>query len=112
MSNSVILDRRNRCLRFGEKELALSYNDEAGDDAQPTVSLESLLEMLGDVDYTDYCGEHGAFLDWEKNVARRLLADNNVDVGRFFTAEGDSFGPLVRGVRLYFNTKIVTAYYG
>jgi hypothetical protein len=57
-----------------------------------------LLEVLGDVPMTDYCGQRGTYTRWEEQIARPRLKALGFAVQGFRTLDGDSFGPLVRAV--------------
>lgn len=58
--------------------------------------------IKGKVEMADYCSSN--YWKWEDQV-RIVLQDEGHHVSKFFTIDGDSFGPLVRGVyidkRLY-----------
>ena len=45
----------------------------------------------------DYCGEE--YWKWEELV-KQFLLNSGYKVGDFYTIERDSFGPLVRGVKV------------
>lgn len=48
-----------------------------------------------------YCCTSGVknYFDWEQNIAKPAMQAKGFTDISFYTAEGDSFGPLIRGVR-------------
>lgn len=46
------------------------------------------------------CFDSHAYWRWEDDIATPALKARGFEVGRWWTIDGDSFGPLVRGVRL------------
>lgn len=59
--------------------------------------FRDLIEEIGHdaTEYPNYCGER--YWDWEQQVADNRLRDNGWTVKRWYTIEGDSFGPTIRG---------------
>ncbi len=57
---------------------------------------EDLLEVLGPVSMTDYCGSNLRYLDWEEKVATPVLKAQGFIVHEWRTTESDSCGPLSR----------------
>lgn len=50
--------------------------------------------------------------DWEDKVATPFLKSKGYTVGRWYTSEGDSFGPLTRAVRVVKDGQRSTFWYG
>jgi hypothetical protein len=81
------------------------------DDDIVYASLDRLVDDLDpNADYTDYCERDYSL--WEDNVVAPLLRKHGFNIGKFFTVEGDSFGPQVRGVKVFFDDQTVVFYYG
>ncbi len=61
----------------------------------------ALAEILPDELFThpDYCHSQ-SYWRWEKDVAMPELQKAGFEVGSWFSTDADSFGPLVRAVRL------------
>jgi hypothetical protein len=74
--------------------------------------FEDLLQTIGDVALTDYCAQHGRYINWEEKIASPALSAQGLTVVQWYTIDGDSFGPLVRGVKVYDNTKAMILTYG
>ena len=72
------------------------------------VALENELSAEA-FDHPDcFCPQH--YEDWEQNVATPELESKGFSVGPWVTLDGDSIGPLLRGVQLQKNgeTKLYT----
>jgi len=72
-----------------------------------------LMEVLGDdVSLTHHCDSR-LYYNWEVNVAIPLLKEKGYKIeGPFYTLEGDSFGPLSRGIRVSRDGTHYIAWYG
>lgn len=52
------------------------------------------------------------YWEWEEQIARPALEAEGWTVGDFVTLEGDSFGPLIRGVTCWKHGRRVRFWYG
>lgn len=50
------------------------------------------------VSMENYCGSKGKYIEWENKVASPKLVEAGYHLTYWRTTDGDSFGPLVRGM--------------
>ena len=71
----------------------------------------SLLDVIAPDDWVDY-GDERRWPEWERRVAGPLLAAAGYRILRAYTAEGDSFGPLLRCFVAEKDGRCYRLYYG
>ena len=57
-----------------------------------------LFAVIGEVPMTDYCGQ--SYWNWEDKIATPALEALGYKVIRWYSEDSDSFGPLVRAVKV------------
>ena len=58
------------------------------------------------------CFDSSRYWKWEDEIATPALREKGFEVGSWFSVEEDSFGPLIRAVRLKAESTWQTYYYG
>ena len=100
------IDRENSSLVLDDG-FSLKLNEDEG---KLYGDLDALIHHLGGEFNEDYCGQF--YWRWEERIATPLLNKANVRVVKFWTGDGDSFGPLVRCVRCVVDDTSIQLCYG
>ena len=74
------------------------------------MSEGDLFKVIGKVPMAGYCGRD--YWKWEEQIAQPRLEALGFTVNRWYTIDGDSFGPLVRGVNVVKDGDKQTLSYG
>lgn len=74
---------------------------------------QRLLDILGPVNMKDYCGSHGKYLTWEREVVEPKLKELGYTITcSWWTTDHDWFGPLSRAVKVSRDGQEVVLTYG
>jgi hypothetical protein len=71
----------------------------------------NIFDLIGKVRMENYCSSKNYWI-WEQNVAEPALILAGFKIGKWQTLDGDSYGPLVRGIKVVKDNNPFMATYG